>query len=73
MSGARRELRLLNAAAASLIEAAFHTAPNLRMGFDEHVRAWRTAVGRECWVRYWNNAEFAAAYDARLTASRRAA
>lgn len=68
---ARRQLRLLNAARDDLIAAAFADRPAFRMGFDAHVKDWRVAVGREVWIRYHGDADFAAAYDARL--GRRAA
>lgn len=71
MAGTRTELRMLTAARDDLISAAFTDRPVFRMGYDAHVKAWTRAVSRECWVRYYRDAEFAAAYDARL--GRRAA
>lgn len=68
MSAAARQVRLLDHAARSLIEAAFHEGPVFRMGFDAHVRKWRAYVGRTVFVRYHTEREFQEAYDtARVT------
>lgn len=50
---------------ARVIAAAFHQGPTFRMGFDQHVRAWRRVTDGQAWARYHRNPAFRAAYEAR--------
>ena len=67
--GARTQLACLRAAQAALIEQAFSPVPVFRMGFDAHVKAWRSEVGTTCIAWYHADPSFRAAYDARVFAS----
>lgn len=73
MSRQAQRARMLEAATADLIAAAFHEGPVFRMGYDRHVQQWKSHVGQVCFIRYQNDGEFRAAYDARREAVRRAA
>lgn len=70
MSRQAQRTRMLEAATADLIAAAFHESPTFRMGFDRHVRQWKDHIGQACFIRYQNDGEFRAAYDARRDAAR---
>lgn len=50
-----------------LLAFSFRKRPLFRMGYDSHVRLWDEAVRRAVWVKYWTEAEFQAAYHARLS------
>ena len=70
MNNQRTRTRMLEAATADLIAAAFHEGPLYAMGFDRHVRQWKDHIGQACFIRYQNDGEFRAAYDARRDAAR---
>lgn len=56
---------------AYLMHFAFATRPLFRIGYDMHVRAWRSHMQEVLWHRYWSNREFREAYDTRVEARRR--
>ena len=70
MSRQAQRTRMLEAATADLIAAAFHEGPLYAMGFDRHVRQWKDHIGQACFIRYQNDGEFRAAFDARRDAAR---
>lgn len=70
MNNQRTRTRMLEAATADLIAAAFHEGPLYAMGFDRHVRQWKDHIGQACFIRYQNDGEFRAAFDARRDAAR---
>lgn len=70
MTRTAQTARMLEAATADLIAAAFHEGPVFRMGYDRHVQQWKAHVGQVCFIRYQNDGDFRAAYDARREAAR---